>query len=132
MHADGRILGNAKTLECPGRQRTNQGRGGSAGTYKEGNPVKLRLGLLMIDEVAIGTVNGEVYNEIAQRLKQESPFSKTIMATLTNGSANSGYIPDDASFGHYTFEVLSSRLQPGCAETGIVSGIISMMPRIEY
>jgi neutral ceramidase len=86
----------------------------------------------MIDDIAIGTVNGEVYNEIAQRLKRESPYAKTMLATLTNGFATSGYIPDDASFGHYTFEVLSSRLQPGCAETGIVEGILSLMPRIAY
>jgi hypothetical protein len=50
-----------------------------------------------------------------------------MLATLTNGSARSGYIPDDASFGKYTFEVLSSRLQPGCAESAIVNGIIDLI-----
>ena len=86
----------------------------------------------MVNDVAIGYVNGEVYNEIAQRFKQESPFKHTMMATLTNGMANSGYIPDDASFGHNTFEVLSSRLKPGCAETSIINGILGMMPTITY
>lgn len=127
-----RILGKQKTITCPGRERTNEGRGGAAGTYKEGASVEIRVGLLMIDDVAIGTVDAEVYNEIAQRLKQESPYKNTMMATLTNGMASSGYIPDDASFGHYTFEVLSSRLQPGCAETSIVNGIVGLMPRITY
>ncbi len=131
-HADGRIFGKQQTITCPGRERTNEGRGGIAGTYKDGPDVHIMVGLLMIDDIAIGTVNGEVYGEIAQRLKKESPYKRTIMATLTNGFANSGYIPDDASFGHNTFEVLSSRLQPGCAETGIVDGIIGLMPRISY
>ena len=130
--ADGRIFGNVQTLTCPGRERTNEGRGGFAGTYKDGAPVEIKLGLLMIDDIAIGAVNAEVYDPIALRLKTESPYAKTMMATLTNGMANSGYIPDDASFGHYTFEVLSSRLQPGCAETGIVDGIIGLMPRVMY
>ena len=130
--ADGRIFGKTTTITCPGRERTNEGRGGIAGTYKDGPPVELKLGLLMIDDVAIGAVNGEVYNLIAQRLKAESPYKKTMMATLTNGMAMSGYIPDDASFGHQTFEVLSSRLMPGCAETKIVDGITGMMPRIMY
>jgi hypothetical protein len=130
--SDGRILGKETTVSCPGRERTNEGRGGFAGTYKDGAPVEIKLNLLMIDDIAIGAVNAEVYNLIAQRLKKESPYAKTMMATLTNGMANSGYIPDDASFGHYTFEVLSSRLQPGCAETGIVDGILGMMPRITY
>jgi neutral ceramidase len=129
---DGRILGKVQTITCPGRERTDEGRGGAAGTYKDGSPVDIKLGLLMIDDIAIGTVNGEVYNLMAQRLKAESPYAKTMMATLTNGMANSGYIPDDASFGHNTFEVLSSRLQPGCAETAIVDGIIGMMPRVTY
>jgi len=126
------LYGNSKTVECPGRKRTDTGRGGAAGTYLPGDPVQLRLGLLMLGDVAIGAVNGEVYNQIAQRLKHESPYAKTMLATLTDGMANSGYIPDDASFGHNTFEVLSSRLQPGCAETSIVDGILSMMPPPKY
>lgn len=130
--SDIRILSKAKEVSCPGRKRTNEGRGGTAGTYVDGDPVVLTVGVLMLDDVAIGTVDGEVYNEIAQRLKKESPFKKTMMATLTNGVANSGYIPDDASFGHNTFEVLSSRLQPGCAETAIVDGIVGLMPKITY
>jgi neutral ceramidase len=129
---DGRLLGKSTTVTCPGRERTNEGRGGVAGSYKDGPPVQLKLSLLMVNDIAIGAVNGEVYNEIALRLKKESPYAKTMLATLTNGMANSGYIPDDASFGHYTFEVLSSRLQPGCAETAIVDGIIGMMPKLEY
>jgi neutral ceramidase len=130
--ADGRLFGKVQTITCPGRERLDQGRAGINGTYKDGPPVEIKLGLLMIDDIAIGTVDAEVYNLIAQRLKTESPYAKTIMATLTNGMANSGYIPDDASFGHNTFEVLSSRLQPGCAETGIVNGIVEMMPRVMY
>jgi len=47
--------------------------------------------------------------------------------TLTNGRANSGYIPNDAAFGYYTFEVLSSRLKPGYAENAIVNGLLDMI-----
>jgi neutral ceramidase len=115
------------TVSCPGRERTNQGRAGFEGTYKDGPPVEIRLGLLRLGDVVIGAVNAEVFNPIAQRLKQESPFKATMMATLTNGSARSGYIPDDESFGKYTFEVLSSRLKPGCAESAIVNGILGLI-----
>jgi para-nitrobenzyl esterase len=121
------LYGAATTVQCPGRERTDQGRAGVGGTYKEGPPVEIRLGLLRIGEVMIGAVNAEVFNPIAQRLKRESPFKATMMTTLTNGSARSGYIPDDASFGKYTFEVLSSRLQPGCAESSIVDGILGLI-----
>jgi neutral ceramidase len=125
------VSGSFTTVSCPGRERTNDGRAGFEGAYKDGPPVEIRLGLLRIADVMIGAVNAEVFNPIAQRLKRESPYAVTMMATLTNGSARSGYIPDDASFGKYTFEVLSSRLQPGCAESSIVDGIIGLIDRSE-
>ena len=121
------IRGTSSTVTCPGRERTNQGRAGFEGTYKAGSPVDIRLGLLRIGDVMIGAVNAEVFNPIAQRLKRESPYKATMIATLTNGSARSGYIPDDASFGKQTFEVLSSRLQPGCAESSIVNGMLELI-----
>jgi neutral ceramidase len=49
------------------------------------------------------------------------------MATLTNGMARSGYIPNDAAYGMTTFEVLSLRLKPGCAESAIVDGILDLI-----
>ena len=123
------LYGSFTNVRCPGRERTNEGRAGFEGTYKEAGPVEIRLGLLRVGDVMIGTVNAEVFNPIAQRLKRESPFKATMMATLTNGAARSGYIPDDESYGKYTFEVLSSRLQPGCAESAIVNGILSLIDR---
>jgi hypothetical protein len=127
MESSIRIDGRQKTVQCPGRQRTDSGRAGFPGTYRDAAPVEIRLGLLKIGDIAIGAVNAEVFNLIAQRLKRESPYARTMMATLTNGSAPSGYIPNDAAYGMYTFEVVSSRLQPGCAESAIVNGILDLM-----
>jgi len=121
------IYGGEKTVSCPGRMRLDEGRAGFAGTYKDADPVEIKLGLLRIGDIAIGAVNAEVFNLIAQRLKKESPYARTMMATLTNGSARSGYIPNDAAYGMDTFEVVSSRLKPGCAETSIVNGILDLM-----
>jgi len=97
------------------------------GTVRPGDAVDIRLGLLRIGNIMIGAVNAEVFNLIAQRLKRESPYARTMMATLTNGTARSGYIPNDAAYGMFTFEVLSSRLHPGCAESSIVDGILDLM-----
>src|SRR5579871_5758313 len=125
--SDAEIRGGVKTVSCPGRTRTNDGRAGIEGTYKDSDPVEIKLGLLRIGDIAIGAVNAEVFNLIAQRLKRESPYAHTMMATLTNGSARSGYIPNDEAYGMYTFEVVSSRLKPGCAEASIVNGILDLM-----
>jgi neutral ceramidase len=122
-----RIAGRHKLVSCPGRERTNAGRAGFPGEYREAGPVEIRLGLLELGDIMIGAVNAEVFNPIAQRLKRESPYARTMLATLTNGMARSGYIPHDAGFGMQTFEVLSSRLQPGCAESAIVDGLLDLM-----
>jgi neutral ceramidase len=124
------IAGEAKSVSCPGRSRLDQGRAGYAGTYEDAEPVPLKLSLLKIGDVAIGAVDAEVFNLIAQRFKREVPVKNAMMATLTNGMARSGYVPNDAAFAQYTFEVVSSRLKPGCAEDAIVDGLIDLLGEV--
>jgi len=121
------IGGTQTRLACPARQRTDKGRAGYPGTYVDAGEVSIRLSALRIGDVYIGAVDGEVYNAIAQRLKRESPFKHTMMTTLTNGSAPTGYIPSDDAYGRNVFTVLGSRLKPGCAEAGIVNGLLGLM-----
>ena len=45
------IAGASKTVTCPGRERTNDGRAGFEGTYKDAAPVDIRLGLLRVGDV---------------------------------------------------------------------------------
>ncbi len=125
--ADPTLRGAQVSFSCPARQRTDSGRAGNPGSYVEGGDVSIGLGALRIGDVYVGAVDAEVYNVIAQRLKRESPFKHTMMATLTNGRAETGYIPSDDAFGRNTFQVLSSRLTPGCAEAGIVNGLLELM-----
>jgi hypothetical protein len=124
------IDGAMKTVACPGRKRLNEGRAGFAGSYKDADPVPLTLSMLRIGDVTIGGVNAEVFNPIAQRFKRESPDKDTMMVTLTDGMAPSGYIPNDAAYGQYTFEVLSSRLKSGCAEDAIVNGLLDLREEV--
>jgi neutral ceramidase len=125
--ADATLRGAHVSVSCPARQRTDSGRAGIPGTYVDAGEVAIGLNALRIGDVYIGAVNAEVYSDIAQRLKRESPFKHTMMATLTNGMAPTGYIPSDEAFGSNVFTVLSSRLKPGCAETGIVDGLLELM-----
>jgi hypothetical protein len=121
------ISSNQTTVTCPGRQRTDSGvRAGVEGTYVDAAPVPIRLSLLKLGDIALAGVNAEVYATIGIRLKRESPTA-TMMVTLTNGSAPSGYIPNDAAYSQHTFEVLSSRLERGCAESAIVNGELDMI-----
>jgi len=124
---DATLRGAQASFSCPARQRTDSGRAGNPGSYVDAGEVAIGLGALRIGDVYVGAVDAEVYNAIAQRLKRESPFKHTLMVTLTNGMAETGYIPSDDAFGHNVFEVLSSRLKPGCAEAGIVNGLLELM-----
>jgi hypothetical protein len=121
------ITAAQKTVTCPGRKRTDTAREGTPGMYEDGDPVDIRLGAIRIGNIALTSVDAELYSPIAQRLKQESPMANTFMVTLANGMANSGYIPNDTAFGAMTFQVLGSRLKPGCAETAIVNGLLDLI-----
>ena len=138
LHVHARIPGEVRppTLPCAEPKCSSPARravartpvaAGFPGTYVDAEDVSIRLGALRLGDVYIGAVDGEVYNCIAQRLKRESPFKHTMLSTLTNGSAPTGYIPSDDAYGRNVFTVLSSRLKPGCAEAGIVNGIGELM-----
>jgi hypothetical protein len=124
FQTDGSIAGGSEMIQCPGRDRTDRDdpvREGALPPYTDGAPVSIKEGMLRIGDVYVASINGEVYNEIATRLKNEAPASKLMMTTLANGMANSGYIYSNAASPHLTFQVISSRLKPGCAEDKIVN-----------
>lgn len=127
LEASPNIAAAQKMVSCPGRKRTDNAREGTPGSYEDGDPVDIRLGAMRIGNIALTSVDAEVYSPIAQRLKRESPMANTFMVTLANGAANSGYIPNDTAFGALTFQVLGSRLKPGCAETAIVNGLLDLI-----
>lgn len=127
MATGGKISAAQKMIRFPGRDRIGQGRAGVEGQYKDGAEVNLRLSLLMIDDIAIGGCDAEIYSMIAVRFKRESPVGRSIFVSMANGIGNSGYVPDDSAFGQQTFEVLSSRCKPGYAESAIVNGLLDLI-----
>ena len=97
----------------PGPRADERRPGRFEGTYKDAPPVAIRLALLRIGDVMIGAVNAEVFNPIAQRLKRESPFADTMMATADQRMARSGYIPDDVLLRQGHLRACSRR---GCSQ----------------
>jgi len=116
------------TITCPGRNRLDNVREGTPGKYEDGEPVQIRLGVIRIGNIAVASVDAEIYTAIGLKFKAASPLADTMLVTIANGRANSGYVPNDTSFGAYTFQVLGSRLKPGCAEDGIVNGLLDLIP----
>ncbi len=131
MNTELMIEGEQQEVTCPARRRLDTGREGAPGKYEDSpDPVHIKIGALRIGDIVLGSANAELYNMIGQRVKAGSKFHDTIMVTLTNGMANSGYVPTDDAFGRYTFQVLGSSLKPGCAEPGIVNGVDSMIEKL--
>ena len=97
-------------------------------TWRDADPVSIRLSLLMMNDIVLAGVSGEVLTMIHEHLKRESPFSRTVMVTHANGS--SGYIPDDAAFDQVSYEITTSRLRPGCAENAIVNRFLELMEQL--
>lgn len=121
----------SERVTCPGRDRRDFSvRQGALPPYEDGEPVEIIVGLLRIGEVHISTVNGEVYTEISQRLKTEASVPNLMMTTLANGMANSGYIYSNNADDQLTFQVIGSRLKPGCAEDAIIDASLNLIDRV--
>jgi hypothetical protein len=125
MSSQARIESAQRVITCPGRRVSPGPTPRAEYTFEDADPVEIRLSLLKLNDVALAGVSGEVFTRIYQHLKQESPFNHTVMVTHANGS--SGYIPSDDAFQPISYENTASHLKPGCAENGIVNGLLEMM-----
>jgi len=120
-----RIRGMQKVVTCPGKRTVQRPEANREYTIEDADPVSIRLSLLVINNIAIAGVSGEVLTNISLRLKRESPFNRTVMVTHGNGS--SGYLPDDAAYDQVSYEIITTRVKRGCAENAIVNGFLEMM-----
>ena len=121
----GRIHGRQKVVTCPGKRTVQSPGPDREYTIEDADPVPIRLSLLVINDIAIAGISGEVLTNIGLRVKKESSFNRTVLVTHCNGS--SGYIPDDAAYEQVSYEITATRLKRGCAEEAIVNGFVEMM-----
>ena len=116
-----------RTVSCPGRRQTNGGgRAGYAGEYEDAPDAVIDMHLTMIDDIPVVGTSGEPYNPIAVELKEKSPYKRTMLTMLCQGTFT-GYIPDDESYGAQSFEVLGSRFKQGYAQAAIVNSALDMI-----
>jgi hypothetical protein len=117
-----RLEADERVFSCPLKQGVNQ-----MADMKQAQvaTVPIRLGLIMLNQVALVGVSGEVVTNIYTHLRKASPLTETILATIANDRI--GYIADDAAYDTPYFEVNGSPAARGCAETGIVDGLVGMI-----
>lgn len=125
MEADAQVRTAYKTITCPGESidRTAE----KKGVYRRFDigPVSFRLSLLMLNDVAFAGVSTEVVTNIYYHLRKESPFTNTMLVSMTNGTL--GYLTDDESYGRSSYSARGTPAKQGCAEAGIVDGFVDMM-----
>jgi len=80
-------------------------------SISRGSDVEIRFTVLKLDKLVLCGISGELMTEMGMKIKQESPYSSTMIVTHCNGS--SGYICTDKAFTEGGYEVKVSRLMPG-------------------
>jgi len=96
-------------------------------SYEPGNEVEVRLSAIRIGDIVLAGVNGEVFNQIGVKLRNQSPFPNTFIVTHCNGSA--GYLVSDDAIPRGGYEVRSTSVASG-AEEGIISGLLEMIEEL--
>jgi hypothetical protein len=121
------VAADERVISCPFKQGAKEQQYFQVGnlTREQITSVPIRLGLIMIDRVALTAVSGEVATNIYSHLRKASPLADTIMVSMAND--NTGYYVDDASYDTPTSEVTNTPAARGCAEGGIVNGLVEMI-----
>jgi hypothetical protein len=82
---------------------------------KKDTPLEAEVQVIAFSEdLAIVSLPGEIFVELGLALKKASPFKRTFIAELANGSI--GYIPNRTAYAEGNYEVVSARCAEGSGE----------------
>lgn len=82
---------------------------------------EVEVSLLTINELAMVMMKPEITSIIGQQIKEQSPYSITLVATMINGGQK--YMADAESYQNSTYEAMNSMFACGSAEL-VSQGII--------
>jgi hypothetical protein len=124
--ADVKISALAKTVVCPGVHYTPD-ETTHAMKAEDRAPVPIPLNLITINDIALAGVAGNVYAEMGEKIKDNSPFAQTTLIGGTNGSV--GYILPESAFanGRNVHSLMGDPIKAGCAEKSILDGLGELM-----
>lgn len=82
---------------------------------RAGQPLRAEVQAIRLgSDTAMVALPGEIFTELGLAIKARSPFKRTIVIELANGSA--GYVPDRKSFEEGNYEAVSARCAAGSGE----------------
>jgi len=92
---------------------------------KKDTPLEAEVQVIAFsDDLAIVALPGEIFVELGLALKKASPFKRTFIAELANGSI--GYIPNRSAYPEGNYEVVSARCVAGSGEM-LVEAAVGML-----
>ena len=82
---------------------------------KKGQPLEVEVQVISFgEELAVVALPGEIFVELGLAIKKGSPFKRTFIAELANGSM--GYVPNREAYPQGNYEVVSARGDVGSGE----------------
>jgi neutral ceramidase len=91
-------------------------------------PLEVEVQVIAIsDDLAIVALPGEIFAELGLAIKKASPFKRTFIAELANGSI--GYIPNRTAYAEGNYEVVSARCAEGSGEM-IVDAAVKLLKEL--
>lgn len=95
--------------------------------YQPGETIYVRLSALKIGNIVFAGTSGGLFNEIAGKVKELSPYKYTFVMDKCNGGYN-GYIVTNDSYKEGGYEVESSRIKSDAgAEKAVIKNLIDMI-----
>ncbi len=131
------LCGSAAVFECPGKITTPLNWPGHCDcsadptvapptfSDQDGPSVPVSMGLLRIGDLAIVEVDANVSPAVWLRLAAQSPFSKTMLASLAYGPIH--YVVSDADYPLNTYEATASMAKMGHAEESFIETAMTML-----
>jgi hypothetical protein len=84
-------------------------------------------GFALGSDLAIVTLPHEVFVEIGMAIRERSPYTSTVVASLANDM--DFYVPTRRAFAEGSYEVTTCPLEPGCGEA-LVEGAVGLLERL--
>lgn len=117
-----RAHGTQREIQLATAKATQAGwRAGNARLYYGRQTIEWEMQCIRIGSIALLSVAGEPFIEIAQRIAAESPFEHTLFSGYTNGGF--GYIPIREAFAEGGYEIEATPFSADAADSVVAEGI---------
>jgi hypothetical protein len=125
--SNARVAAQSRELLCPFKAHAREQQFFQSGALKpeEIPGVSIQLGLILVNDIALTAVSGEVSTNIYWHLRRSSPLADTVLITMAND--NAGYLVEDEAYDTPHSEVNATPAARGCVENGVVNGLVDMI-----